>query len=343
MKRQALELLVCPETNAPLSLEGAVAGEVDEVLQGTLAGGVRPYTIADGLPSFVPAEVAADQTVRSFAQKWSKHRYYRTHTERFYTDWYVDRYQFGDVEGLRQHLAKRKLVLDAGTGTGRDAANFASLSSATVFGVDTAWDALAVAREQVTRPNVAFVHADINHLPFPDGSFDFINCDQVIHHTPNPRETFEYLKRKLRKGGQICCYVYRKKSAVREFVDDYVRERMSSLPIDEALAVSEGFTKLGRSFAKLGATVDIEEDIPSLGIRKGTYDVQRFLHYNVMKCFWNDEFDFFTNNIVNFDWYHPLYCFRFEPAEFRAWFDAGWTIESWDEREAGLSCRATKT
>jgi SAM-dependent methyltransferase len=342
VKRTALDHLICPATAVALQLEQAEAGDQDEVLRGTLTGGARPYPIEAGIPSFVPEEVAADQTVRSFAQKWSKHRYYRSHTERFYTDWYVERYDFGDVDGLRRHLEGRQLILDAGTGTGRDAANFAKLCSATVFGVDTAWDALDVAREQVDSPNVAFVHADINHLPFADESFDFINCDQVIHHTPDPRATFEYLRTKLKTGGEICCYVYRKKSAIREFVDDYVRERLSQLPIDEALEVSEGFTKLGHAFAKLGATVEIEEDIDVLGIRKGTYDVQRFLHYNVMKCFWNDEFDFFTNNIVNFDWYHPLYCFRYEPEQFRAWFDDGWRIESWDVREAGLSCRATK-
>ena len=26
-----------------------------------------------------------------------------------------------------------------------------------------------------------------------------------------------------------------------------------------------------------------------------------------MKCFWNDDFDFFTNNVINADWYHPIY------------------------------------
>lgn len=342
MKRAACEHLVCPQTGARLRLEATETAGEDEVVRGELRGGVRPYRIDDGVPSFVPADVAADQTVRSFAQKWSKHRYYRTHTGRFYTEWYLERYGLSDSGGFESLLSDRAFVLDAGTGTGRDAANFAEHSSATVFAIDTAWDALRVAREQVPSPQVHFVHADINQLPFADESFDFINCDQVIHHTPHPRTTFDNLRRKLKPGGQICCYVYRKKSVIREYVDDYVRERISGLPIDDALAIAAGFTRLGRAFAKLGAEVEIDEDIPILGIRKGRYDVQRFLHYNVLKCFWNDEFDFFTNNIVNFDWYHPQHCFRFEPDEFRAWFAEGWTVESWNEQEAGLSCRATK-
>jgi hypothetical protein len=154
--------------------------------------------------------------------------------------------------------------------------------------------------------------------------------------------TFERLAAKLKPGGQICVYVYRKKAVLREFTDDYLREKIAPLGIDEAQAVCEPITKLGHALAKLDAKIEIESDIPELGIRAGTYDLQRFIHYNVMKCFWNDEFDFFTNNIVNVDWYHPVHCYRYEPEEFKAWFADGWDIVAWDERSAGLSCRAVK-
>jgi len=192
------------------------------------------------------------------------------------------------------------------------------------------------------------VHADINRLPFPDGFFDFVNCDQVIHHTPDPPKTFLNLTRKLKTGGQVATYVYRKKSVVREFTDDYIRDRIKDDSFEKALETCEAITKLGKAFSDLKANVTIEEDIPVLGITKGTYDVQRFLHWHVLKCFWNDEFDFFTNNVVNADWYHPVYCFRYTPEEFKAWFapspsaEKGWEILAWDEQEAGISCRARK-
>jgi SAM-dependent methyltransferase len=315
----------------------------DDVLEGTLRAGDRTYIIEKGIPHFVPVDVAEDQTVKAFSQKWDKHRYYRDHTRGFYTDWYVQRYALGDVEGLRKLLSGVKFALDAGTGSGRDANNFAEYSDAMVFGLDTAWHALTNQADNETRPNHALVHADVNNMPFPDEFFDFVNCDQVIHHTPDPPATFANLKKKLKTGGQICCYVYKKKSVIREFVDDYIRERIKDMPIDEALLVCESITKMGKAFADLKATIEIEEDIDILDIPKGTYDVQRFLHWNVMKCFWNDDFDFFTNNVVNVDWYHPVYCFRYTPEEFRAWFDEGWEILAWDVQEAGISCRARKT
>lgn len=284
----------------------------------------------------------ADQTLGSFNQKWARHRYYREHTRGFYTHWFLDRYGFFDIHRLQESLGSATNILDAGTGSGRDALNFLENSSATVFAVDTSWEALSVARRQIADPRLVFVHADLHQLPMPDGFFDFINCDQVIHHTPRPRDAFNALTRKLKPGGQMCCYVYRRKSPIREFTDDYVRERISHMPADEALALCEGFTKLGQTLSQLKLTLNIEEDVPFLGIRKGPIDLQRLFHWHIMKCFWNDEFDFFTNNIINLDWYHPEHCHRFEPNEFRSWFDHGWDILAWDVQEAGISCRARR-
>jgi len=342
MRESHLQHLVCPQTLRPLR-PSVLESAGDDVLEGTLtADGAGPYRIRGGIPSFVPTDVSRTQTVRSFAQKWAKHRYYLEHTRRFYTEWYLQRYGFFEIDALRAFLEGAEFILDAGTGAGRDAANLTENSDATVFAVDTAWEALEVARDRLTQPRLAFVHADLHRLPFPDGFFDLINCDQVIHHTPDPREAFEILRRKLKPGGQICCYVYKKKAVVREFTDDYVRERISKLPVDDALAVCEAITRLGRTLAGLKVTVDVEQDIPILGIQKGPVDLQRLFHWNVLKCFWNDEFDFFTNNIINLDWYHPEHCFRFEPSEFREWFNDGWEIQAWDVQDAGISCRAKK-
>lgn len=341
MKLDHLEHLVSPTSLCALQLSGEHTSG-DDVQDGCLTAGDSQYLLRKGIPSFVPDAVLKTQTVRSFAQKWEKHTYYGEHTKLFYTQWYLDRYGFYEFANLEAFLEGRRFVLDAGTGTGRDAVNFATHSNATVFGVDTAFEALRLAKKQAAHPRVAYIHADINALPFPDEFFDFINCDQMIHHTADPRTAFENLRRKLKPGGHICCYVYKKKAVVREFTDDYVRERISRLPADEALRICESITRLGQALADLDVTLDVPEDIPVLGITQGKVSLQRFFHWNVMKCFWNDDFDFHTNNIINFDWYHPEFCFRFEPREFRSWFAKGWDIESWDVQDAGISCRARK-
>ena len=96
LRKSALDALVSPETQAALRLQSrAVSG--DEVREGALCGPGVSYPIREGIPSFVDGRVSEDQTIRSFSQKWAKHRYYREHTRRFYTDWYLARYGFGDL------------------------------------------------------------------------------------------------------------------------------------------------------------------------------------------------------------------------------------------------------
>lgn len=341
MKENEFSNLYCPYTGHSTKLDNPTIVD-GEVVAGALISGNNSYPIIDSIPSFVPQSVSDTQTVRSFNDKWKTHNYYRKHTESFYTDWFLDRYSFKTTTALSDCLSSCSYVLDAGTGLGRDAANFVAFSSASVFAVDTSLLALSTAKHDISHPRFLPIHADVDNLPFKSEFFDFINCDQVIHHLPDPKSAFIRLGKLLKPGGQICCYVYKKKSVPREFIDDYVREKISHLPLKDAEEICKGFTQLGKELSDLDITINIDNDIDVLGIKRGNYPLQRFFHYNIMKCFWNDEFDFFTNNIVNVDWYHPKHCHRFEPAEFHSWFESGWNIQSWDVRNAGISCRAIK-
>ena len=55
---------------------------------------------------------------------------------------------------------------------------------------------------------------------------------------------FRNIGRKLKSGGEITTYVYAKKSVVREFTDDYIRDRVKHGSFAEALDVCDGITKL---------------------------------------------------------------------------------------------------
>ena len=151
------------------------------------------------------------------------------------------------------------------------------------------------------------------------GSFDFIYCQEVLHHTGDPEGGLRNLASLLVPGGEIAIYVYKRKAPVREFTDDYLRERISALDYDEAMEVSAAIADLGRSLAELDAEVDVPE-IELLGIKSGTYDVQRFVYHFFMKCFWSDELDAEGNAALNYDWYHPQLSSRHEPDEVRGWF-----------------------
>ena len=129
------------------------------------------------------------------------------------------------------------------------------------------------------------MQADLTRLPFANDYFDFIGCDQVIHHTPDTRASLHGLVEHLAPRGHLAFYVYKRKGPIREFCDDYIRERTVQIAAEECLEISEAITKLGKALTDLRVTVDVPEDIPLLGIKAGKKDIQRFIYWNVFKCY----------------------------------------------------------
>ena len=106
-------------------------------------------------------------------------------------------------------------------------------------------------------------------------------------------------------------YVYVKKAPVREFTDDYIRDYLSNMNSQEAWDSILPLTKLGQKLGELNVQIDIEEDIPFLGIKSGTYDLQRlFLLYKICKAYYREDYSLEEMNHLNFDWFMPTNCFR---------------------------------
>jgi SAM-dependent methyltransferase len=150
--------------------------------------------------------------------------------------------------------------------------------------------------------------------------FDYVLCRAALHHTPDPRKTFAVLCGALKPGGVIALSVYRKKGVCREAVDDALRARIAPLPPEEAFEVCRQLTALGKALAQVQETCELPEDLPLLGIRKGTWKVQELIYSALVKCFYNEEFGDTFSTLVNYDWYHAPNAHRLERAEVEDWF-----------------------
>jgi SAM-dependent methyltransferase len=347
MKRSLVEFLRDPVTGEPLALAAAPVVSGEEIESGTLVStSGTEYPIEGGVPALVRPDQFAEgqkETVDSFSWKWQQAKEYRSSTQQHYLQWYLDRYGFRDEATLRQFLAGKKHILDAGTAHGRDAEMYSRNSTASIFGIDIGYGVRNAYRDLGSIPNLHFVQADLTHLPFPAGLFDFIGCDQVIHHTPDTRASLAHLLTRLAPGGHIAFYVYRKKGPVREFCDDHIRAQTVRMSPEECYRVSEAITKFGKSLSDMKITIDVPADIPILGIKAGKQDLQRFIYWNMFKCYWNDTMDWESNVITNFDWYHPLHAHRHTREQVEAWCkEEGLSIEHLDEQESGISVRARK-
>jgi SAM-dependent methyltransferase len=218
-----------------------------------------------------------------------------------------------------------------------------SFHGAQWLGVDIS-AAIDVAKERLSiYRNNHFVQADILRLPFLENSFDTVFSEGVLHHTPSTELALRSVISLLEPGGEALFYVYRKKGPIREFSDDYIRNVVSSRSPEEAWAMLRSLTDLGKALSNLHAEVDVSEDIPYLGIKAGRYDVQRFIYWNFIKLFWNEDYAFEENNCVNFDWYHPRYAHRQTEEEVRRWCaEAGLSITNFNTEESGFTVRAIK-
>ena len=278
------------------------------------------YPVVDGVPNFTAvADAGQEQTSESFGFKWNKQPDWGFKPGHNEVVWSIWKDFFGwDGPAQLEQLMRGKLVLDAGCGSGAALRQFVDYPEA-VAAVDISAAIHACHARFGTRRHVQFARADLTQLPFRERAFDVIWSSGVLHHTPDTFQSLTALRRHLKPGGRIIFYVYVKKAPLREYADDYVREQIAHLPPDEAWRHMEALTSFSRSLAAITQELIIDEDVPDLGFRKGTYNVQRFIYYNLFKCFWNDALSFEDNVHVNFDWYHPRYSHRHTPDEVRGW------------------------
>jgi SAM-dependent methyltransferase len=263
------------------------------------------------------------QTRRSFADKWRHNPQLAfAHTlepSSEFQQWILGRNGFGSAEQAAAEIGRYRRILDAGCGNGRVTALLASLApAAEILGIDLTEVDIARANTRSFR-NVSFARADLRESLSHLGLFDLIYCQEVLHHTGDPRRAFRNLSEILAPGGKLAIYVYRRKAPAREFMDDYVRDRLAKLDYEEAMAVCRQIAELGRRLAEVEQEVEVS-DIPVLGIQGGRYTPQRLLYNFFLKCYWNQALSAEENAAINYDWYHPQHCSRHTMEEVLGWF-----------------------
>lgn len=283
------------------------------------------------------------QTNAVFSAKWSRYDA-NDEKEKFYSlqrKWYLELYGFGTEANFRDFLTDKMIIFDAGCGLGYKSAWFAQLAPhALVIGMDFSDAATQAAARYQNIPNLMFVHGDIAKTGFTDGVIDYTSCDQVIMHTEEPEKTFAELGRITKPmAGQVACYFYAKKALPREILDDYFRIHCKEMSNESLWLMSEQLTELGKRLSDLNISFEAP-DIPELGIKGGTYDIQRFFYWNFLKCFWNPELGLETSISTNFDWYSPSNARRFSQQEVENLIcDAGMSIVCFHSEEAAHSGR----
>src|SRR5207248_3393355 len=79
-------------------------------------------------------------------------------------------------------------------------------------------------------PDAAIVQADLTRLPLAEGVFDLAFSIGVLHHGPDPRGAFREVARRVRPGGKLAVWLYRRNSAPQEWANSALRAVTTRLP-----------------------------------------------------------------------------------------------------------------
>jgi SAM-dependent methyltransferase len=287
------------------------------------------------------------QTRSTFAFKWRRQDSYGSPAMLAMSKEWLDR----RYAALWRHPAwlearERPLVIDAGAG--------AAYSAQLLF--KDRFDKIRYVAADISRAidvaaqafadqglEAGCVQADLMRLPFADGAFDIGFSEGVLHHTPSTRDALEAFARKVRPGGAVAFYVYRLKSPIREFSDDFIRDKVSTLDPDEAWRLLEPLTRLGKALGELDAEIDVPEPIELIGVPAGRINVQRLFYWHVVKLFYRPDLSIEEMNHINFDWFTPRYAHRQSEEQVRGWCDElGLRIDDMTVEDAGMTVIATR-
>ena len=134
---------------------------------------------------------------------------------------------------------KGKTVFDMGCGSGRYTIALASYGCEYVTGCDIGAQGLVVGSKVARKlglKNIFFEVGNVLDLKYVDGSFDFIFCNGVLHHTSNMEKGLSELYRVLKPNGKAFLYLYGSGGVHWKF-RRMAKEVMRSVPSDYAKSV----------------------------------------------------------------------------------------------------------
>ena len=124
----------------------------------------------------------------------------------------VQRYLLAEIECVLERIAPEHSVLELGCGYGRVLQHVAPHSNV-VFGIDTAFDSLCMAKDIVRSPSCALFQMDAGMLGFSRHCFDVVVCIQngISALNVDPEALLREACRVTRPGGKVLFSSYSEK------------------------------------------------------------------------------------------------------------------------------------
>ncbi|GAK55314.1 methyltransferase type 11 [Candidatus Vecturithrix granuli] len=311
MRETLLQYLVCPACQTAFHLEVAQQDE-DHIMEGMLhcRGCKAAYRITEGIPRLLNqshVDPKNKETAERFGQQWDAFDF--IDVERYqmqFLDW---------IAPISREFFQHKLILDAGCGKGRHCIAASRFQAQEVIGIDLAEGSVRAAfRNTRNIPNIHIIQTDIYALPFRENLFDYIYSIGVLHHTPEPKQAFTCLVKKLKPGGTVSAWVYSKEGNgwVITLVNPLRKYVTSKFPLPIVKSIAFILT--------IGLQCALKCVYAPLNAYQIFHPCSRYLPYNEY-LYYISKFPFHELYCIVFDHLLPEIALYIEKEEFSSWFD----------------------
>jgi ubiquinone/menaquinone biosynthesis C-methylase UbiE len=215
MKRELLEVYVCPVSHSRLSVSGAGPAEPEEITEGELvsAAGAH-YVVRQGVPVFLPFELLSETERETQAE-------YDASAEQKYdaaVDWLFQSFYENEDDVREQmidllHLTPDAKVLEIGSGTGRDSFRIARKlgEQGKFFVQDLSEQMVLKTRERLEAERgklalsakIDYFVSTARFLPFPKGFFDAVFHFGGFNNFSEPKKTLAEMTRIVKQSGRV--------------------------------------------------------------------------------------------------------------------------------------------
>jgi ubiquinone/menaquinone biosynthesis C-methylase UbiE/uncharacterized protein YbaR (Trm112 family) len=289
--RPVIEAKVTPDDCRTCFSQEIVAGELVSE-----SGGV--YPVVGGIPRLLSTESAewVRKNQSSFSLEW---KMFRFGERNWGQDIQYRKNLFLTGVGKTAGDLRRKIIFDAGCGSGALSIALADSFEMEVVAVDLAFG-IERAYAHNTNPFVYFIQGSVLEPPVRDASVDLLYCAGVLVHIPDARAGFSALMPTLKPGGRYIVWMYHlidrvhhPNDLVKMSIYNWIRTNVTSrLPIQLQYGLYLSLIPFYLVKQQLSNLVRVEKN----------------------QTTWREKVQDLT------DMFSPLYQHRFDEAEIVEWF-----------------------
>lgn len=184
-------------------------------------------------------------------------------------------------------------VLDLGCGIGFWANKISKELEVNLVAADISLKSLEIAKKRIKNKNVTYCIENAEQMSFEDEKFDHINCQGVIHHSPNMKKSINEISRCLKINGTASIGIYYKNFILRNYSFIY---KLIPSKIFKNLGRGRSFENLPKDYNEVVRLYDGKEN--PLGYCLTTNEFKNILINSNLKII-NIEYSFFPFRFLN--------------------------------------------